>query len=191
MNSSFHRIRLVSGISLTRLTVLIFGATYLIYAISPQGRPSYSDLNHGAEITRVALSVVQEGSFAHPFYSLPTGPTAHTAPVYVLLYACVGKVFGIGWTGARVLWALNIGFLALQLALLPVLSDRLGLGAIPGAIAAIFGAVVQPYRVLVEWESLFTGALLVVLCILTRLTSKRRATGGIPRCSAFSGASRS
>ena len=154
-------------LSLQRIVLLIFAASYFIYAISPQGRPSFSDLTKGAEIPRVALSIVQEGSFAHPFHSLPTGPTAHTAPAYVLLYALIAKVFGIGWTGARVLWALNVGFLALQLALLPVLSDRLGLGVVPGVIAAVFGAVVQPYRVLVEWESLFTGALLVALCVMT------------------------
>ena len=154
-------------VSLQRLCLLIFVLSYFVYAISPQGRPLYSDLKQGAEIAHVGVTLVQEGSFAHPFYSLPTGATAHTAPAYVLLYALVGKVFGIGSTGARVLWAMNVGFLALQLALLPVLSERLGLGVIPGAIAAVFGAVVQPYRVLPQWESLFTGALLVVLCLMT------------------------
>ena len=35
-----------------------------------------------------------------------------------------------------VLWALNIGFLALQLALLPILSIRLRIGILPGLLAA-------------------------------------------------------
>lgn len=152
---------------LSWLALLIFAVSFLVYAISPQGRPRFSDLAKGAEISRVALSVARDGSFANPFYPLPTGYTAHTAPVYVLLYAGVAKVFGIGWLGSRVLWALNIGFLALQLALLPVLSDRLGLGAAPGAMAAALGVIVQPYRVLPEWDSLFTGGLLIVLCIMT------------------------
>ena len=156
-----------AGLSTRRLTVLLFFGIGLLYAVSPQGRPSFSDMTKGAEISRVAVTLAQEGSFAHPFYPLPTGPTAHTAPAYVFLYAAVAKLFGIGWMGARVLWALNIGFLALQLALLPLLSQRLGLGAFPGVIAALLGAVVQPYRVLVEFESLFTGALLVVLCVMT------------------------
>lgn len=155
------------GLSLTHLTILIFVAISLIYAASPHGRPAFFDLRHGAEITRVALNLVQEGGFAHPYYALPTGPTAHTAPAYVLLFALVAKLFGIGSTGAMVLWALNIGFLALQLALLPMLSNRLGLGVAPGVLAAAFGVVVQPYRVLLEWESLFTGALLVALCVVT------------------------
>lgn len=154
-------------LSLTQRTILIFAASFLIYAASPQGRPTYFDLHHGAEITRVALTLAKQGDFAHPFFSLPTGPTAHTAPGYVFLYALVAKLFGIGLAGATVLWALNLSFLALQLALLPLLSSRLGLGGVPGVVAAVFGIVVQPYHVLLEWEALLTGALLVVLCILT------------------------
>lgn len=159
--------KIARDISLTRLTIFIFIASFLIYAVSPQGRPLFLDLIHGAEITRVALTLVKQGDFAHPFFALPTGPTAHTAPGYVFLYALVAKLFGIGATGATVLWALNVGFLALQLALLPMLSSRLGLGVAPGVLAAAFGVIVQPYRVMMEWEALFTGALLVVLCLLT------------------------
>ncbi len=153
--------------SLTRLTLVLFICCALVYAVSPQGRPAFYDLKHGGEITRVAMTAAIEGSFAHPYQPLPTGPTAHAAPGYVLIYALVMKLFGLGWNGAMVLWALNVCFLALQLALLPLLSKRLGLGIYPGIIAAAFGIVVQPYRVLPEWESLFAGLLLVVLCILT------------------------
>ena len=155
------------GLSLTGLSILTFAVSFLVYAVSPQGRPTFFDLRHGAEITRVALTLAKQGDFAHPFFALPTGPTAHTAPAYVFLYALVAKLFGIGLAGAIVLWALNLGFLSLQLALLPVLSSRLGLGVAPGLLAAAFGIVVQPYHVLLEWEALLSGALLVVLCVLT------------------------
>jgi hypothetical protein len=154
-------------LSLRRLATVIFVAACLGYAFSPAGKPLHSDLTAGAEISHVAMTLVEEGSFAHPFHSLPTGPTAHTAPAYVLLYAAVGKLFGTGWMGARVLWALNLVFLALQLALLPVLSERMGLGAILGALAAVLGIVVQPYRVLPEWESLLASLLFVILCLVT------------------------
>ena len=153
--------------STTRVAIILFILIAPIYAFSPQGRPAYHDLTQGAEITRVALSLVTTGNFADPFHSLPTGPTAHVAPAYVFLYALVAKLFGIGAAGAFALWSLNIGFLSLQLALLPVLSERLGLGILPGVLAAVFGTIVQPYRVLPEWESLFTGALLVTLAVLT------------------------
>ena len=165
-------------LSLTHITVLVFAASSLIYALSPQGRPEFFDLRHGAEETRIALTLARQGDFAHPYFALPTGPTAHAAPAYVLLYALVAKLLGIGLAGATVLWALNVGFLALQLALLPALSSRLGLGIGPGLLAAAFGVVVQPYRVLLEWEALLTGALLVILCVVTIAYFKARQDWG-------------
>ena len=158
--------RIDLGISATRLTAFLFAACALVYAISPQGKLQ-PDLLQWGEVTRVALNVAQRGTFGDPFQSLPTGPTAHTAPAYVLLFAAVAKLFGTGRAGAIVLWALNIGFLALQLALLPILSECLGLGVQPGILAALLAVLIQPYRVLIQWESIFTGALLVALCILT------------------------
>ena len=155
------------GQDLTRLCLLIFFLSYLIYVISPQGQPAFLNLPHSGEVVRVALSVAHRGTFADPYHSLATGYTAHTAPVYVLFFAAIAKLFGEGFTGAMVLWGINIGFLALQLALLPVLSKRLGLGAGPGVLAAVFGMVFQPYRILPEWESLMVGALMILLCVLT------------------------
>jgi len=159
--------RFCRSLSVTQLAIIIFILGASIYALSPQGRPAFYDLTHGGEMTRVALSLAQRGTYADPYQALPTGPTAHTAPAYVFLYALIMKLFGIGAAGAITLWLLNIGFLALQLALLPVLSKRLGLGVLPGVLAAAFGIVFQPYRVLPEWESLFTGALMVSLAALT------------------------
>ena len=153
--------------SLRGLSTAIFLVACLVYSLSPQGRPRFSDLAKGAELSRVAMSVARDGTFANPFYPLPTGYTAHAAPAYVFLYAGVARVFGVGLAGSRALWALNVAFLGLQLALMPLLSERLGLGAVPGVIAAGLALIVQPYRVLQEWESLFTGALLIVLCLVT------------------------
>ena len=117
----------------------------------------------------VSLNLDRTGTFANPYYYywIPTGPTAHTAPVYVLLHAFTANTFGVGLEGSRVLWALNVGFLSLQLALLPALAVELGLSAATGVLAAVLGIVVQPYRVQVEWEAILTGALVVVLLVLT------------------------
>jgi hypothetical protein len=153
--------------SIPWIASLIFVLSCLVYWLSPQSKPLYTNLIEGAEMAHVGISLAQHGTFSDPFYARPTGPTAHTPPLYVLLYSAVAKEFGVGMTGVWILTALNIGFVALQLALLPVLSDRLGLGSLSGALAAIFGLLIQPYRVLVGWESLLMGALLVGLCILT------------------------
>jgi hypothetical protein len=159
--------RLSRTLTLTQLTLIVFTLIFVIYAFSPQGSPAFSSLPRAGEVVRVGLNVAHTGAFANPFYPLPTGPTAHNAPGYVLLFALVTKVFGEGLAGAIAIWSLNVGFLALQLALLPLLSQRLGLGVLPGLLAAAFGAIFQPYRVLPEWESLLTGALIVSLAVLT------------------------
>lgn len=152
---------------LTRICLLIFVLSYLCYVFSPQGLPAFFDLHQGGEVMRVALAVADKGAFADPYQSLPTGYTAHTAPAYVLFFAAIARLFGEGFTGAMVLWGMNLVFLSLQLALLPALSKELGLGIGPGVLAAVFGMVFQPYHVLPEWESLMVGALLVLLCVLT------------------------
>lgn len=162
-----HLRRFTSTLTLTHLTLITFTAIFVTYAFSSQGSPAFSSVPQAGEVVRVALSVARTGAYANPFYALPTGPTAHNAPGYVFLFAAVVKIFGEGLAGAISLWALNVGFLALQLALLPVLSERLGLGILPGLLAAACGAIFQPYRVLPEWESLLTGVLLVVLAVLT------------------------
>jgi hypothetical protein len=162
-----HFRRITGALTLTHITFIAFTAIFVAYAFSPQGSPAFSTVPQAGEVVRVALSLARTGAYANPFYALPTGPTAHNAPGYVFLFALVVKIFGEGLPGAITLWALNVGFLALQLALLPVLSERLGLGVLPGLLAAACGAIFQPYRVLPEWESLFTGVLIVVLAVLT------------------------
>src|SRR5712692_10139360 len=104
--------------STTHLAIFIFCLSFLIYAFAPQGSPMTLELGQAGEIARVAVSVAQRGTFANPFAALPTGPTAHVAPTYVFVYASVAKLFGVGRAGAFALWFLNVGFLALQFALL-------------------------------------------------------------------------
>src|SRR6202035_2764638 len=75
--------------STAQLGLLIFCASFLIYMVSPQGHPSFTDLKHGAEVMRISLSLARTGDFSDPFFSLPTGPTAHAAPPYVFVYAAI------------------------------------------------------------------------------------------------------
>ena len=157
----------IRALSTTHIALIIFSLSFAIYAFSPQGSPTAYNLQQAGEVARVSISVAERGTFTDPFYSLPTGFTAHVAPAYVFVYATVAKLFGEGPAGAITLRLLNIGFLAFQMALLPMLSEDLGLGIMPGICAAALGVIVQPYRVLPVWESLFTGALIVLLCVLT------------------------
>src|ERR1700680_4989307 len=117
--------RMGRSLSTTHLAIIIFGLSFLIYAFSPQGSPASYELVQAGEVARGSIIVAQRGAFGDPYSSLPTGFTAHVAPGYVFLYAAFAKLFGVGTAGAITLWSLNVGFLALQFGLLPVLSDRL------------------------------------------------------------------
>ena len=161
--------RAFDNLSTAHIGIFIFILSFMIYAFSPQGGATTHNLNQAGEVARVAESLAERGTFADPYSSLPTGFTAHVAPAYVFVYAAIAKAFGMGRAGAFALWSLNIGFLALQFALLPVLSQRLRLGVLPGVLAAALGVIVQPYRVLPLWEPLFTGTLMILLCVLTLL----------------------
>src|SRR3989304_5861832 len=87
------------------IAIILFAVSYFIYGVSAQGSPVFFDLPHGGEIVRVALTLAHLGTFADPYYALPTGSTAHTAPAYGSLFAFVAKVFGEGFAGATFLKA--------------------------------------------------------------------------------------
>src|SRR5260370_38936332 len=131
--------RMGRSLSTTHLAILIFALSFLIYPFSPQGSPTIYNLAQPGEVARVSRSVAERGTFGDPFSAIPTGFTAHVAPAYVFVYAAVAKLFGMGRVGAITLWSLNVGFLALQFPLLPVLSELLGVGALLSVLARVFG----------------------------------------------------
>jgi len=165
--STSHWRQTLREMSLLHTSIIVFALSFLIYAFSPQGAPLVWDFPHGGEMVRIARTLAATGAYANPYSSAPTGLSAHAAPGYVFFYAAILKLLGGGFAGQETIWAFNLGFLALQLALLPALAEELGLGLSTGIVAAAFGAILQPYRILPEWESMVTGLLLVGLCLLT------------------------
>jgi len=167
--------------SLAKICIVIFAVSFLLFAISPEGRLQDLSVPFGGESVRVARSLAANGAFANPFAMMKTGETAHVAPVYPALYAVVLRLMGDGYTALLVLWALNIGFLALQMALLPWLSVRLHLGLFSGVLAAALGSVSLHVAVDTHWECFLTGALLLGAFLLTdeRLSLGKAALAGI------------
>ena len=113
----------------------LFASTLLLY------RPRYGAQAEvhlrGYELFAVAESLVQHHAFADPFLPLPTGPTAHVGPVYPAYLALVFLLFGHGPAAVGVLlWGASLLF-ALQMAILPALTQKLHLGFWTGVIAAI------------------------------------------------------
>lgn len=160
--------------------LVIFAVAVVIHAPSfdPAGRLT----GRGYETFQVALSIAQSGEFANPFASLPTGATAHLAPLFPAFLAAIIRVVGAGATGWYVVqWAAVIA-LALQLSLLPLLARGLRLNPGSGEIAALafLAAAVKPHP---QWEAAY-GALATVM--LTLILA-RMAEGWTWRSAAGSG----
>jgi hypothetical protein len=153
--------------TLAHWCVIVFAVSFLILAVLPETRLNDSDVPNGAETVRVARSLASSGTFADPFPLMPTGTTAHVAPVYPFLYSLVIRMFGTGYTALRIVWTINLAFFALQMALLPVLSYRLHLGVLAGIVAAALGTFSLYAPIDTRWESFFAGTLLLVACLLS------------------------
>src|ERR1700722_20339380 len=83
--------------SLLKICVIVFAVSFLLFAISPEGRLEDLSVPFGGESVRVARSLATHGTFADPFAVLKTGETAHVAPVYPVLYAGVLRFLGDGY----------------------------------------------------------------------------------------------
>jgi hypothetical protein len=120
-----------------------------------------------AEMEKIGRSLAENGTFANPF-KVPTGPTAHHAPIYPVLLSFIFRAFGYGTAAAYAIAVMNIFFAALHYALMPVLTDVAKIRRVVGVTAGLFGALV-PYRILKEirWETTLSALVVVVLIILT------------------------
>lgn len=135
------------------------------------------------EPVSIAISLAVRGAFADPFADAPTGPTAHTAPLYPLMMAPLIRVFGTGWAGSFAISILACAGASLAFALLPELSLALGLGAAPGLAGGLAGEIV----ILTFWaqtkgafETSYTALCLVGLGILMGRCVSRREYGTWP-----------
>ena len=90
----------------------------------------------GFEVTNVARHLAVSGELSDPF-SIPTGSTAHVAPVYTAVMALVFKIFGYTYSAALVMAVFNAALLATVSALLPVLSQRVFAHPAPGIAGGI------------------------------------------------------
>src|SRR5229473_5202621 len=162
---------------LPAVCILLGCLSFIGYVLSTRSILDWMAIPFANETLHVARSLATDGRFADPFgwVQVRTGYTAHVAPVYPLLVALVFREFGNAFEILTVLWVANIVFLSVQMALLPYLSDRMGLGVSPGLVAAVVGIFSLPYAVDFEWESLLAGMELTLLCLL--IVESLRTTG--------------
>ncbi len=137
----------------------------------------------GAEMWKLAKNIASQGSFANPFGTLATGPTANNPPLYPLILAGLMKVFRVPALiyVASVLCAIIAN--AFTAALLPRASMIFFGDSIPGVFGALLwlGAM----QSIPGWDTNFTVAGILLYCILTapgaqaeRNTMSRAVLGG-------------
>ena len=127
-----------------------------------------------SEIHHIAVSIAQHNVFGDP-YTEPTGPTAHSSPVYPGLKGEIYRLLGIGGAGQVTADLMSLAFASAEYALLPILGSVFGLPMIVGLCAGIAGALlpVQFITELRSYESL-SAFLFVAATIATYGTWRDR-----------------
>lgn len=123
----------------------------------------YEDLAR-YEMERAAISLAQTGVLGNP-YAIPTGPTAHVAPLYAILLAGIFFIFGTGLHGEIVKVCVSTLLSVAPYALFPRLANSLGVGIRLGFWSGLSAALI-PLKpgsdLLGDWEAPAAAALLVV-----------------------------
>lgn len=160
--------------------LLSFAVRAVLLALWVDNHPDFYRL--GGEIGKVALSILRTGQFADP-YMIPTGPTAHPAPLTPALLALIYHAFGITAAAGYVRALVGICSHSALYALMPWFARSLGLGARAGVFAGLACALV-PFQGLGEAIGLgatahaeFAFAFLTV-AFLRRWTARRLTVAG-------------
>lgn len=118
-----------------------------------------------AEAIHLGRSLAFRGEFANPFRLLQTGPSAHSSPAFPAFLALIIRIFGTGAKGNYAFQFAAAGALAAELALLPILTETMGLGLCPGIFACAIG-LLPPLLTFPDWEASYAGLLIVLVTIL-------------------------
>jgi len=164
------------GLAPWRLAVLVFAIAFAVRVTGVIGSHQYHNLER-YELERTAISLAQTGVYGNP-YALPTGPSAHVSPGYVLILAAVFKIFGTSTTGELAKQILASAVTALQAALIPLVARPLRLDIRAGLLAATFCAVFPlkfGTETMGDWETPYTAiALMMVSVLMARIYRSSR-----------------
>jgi hypothetical protein len=117
------------------------------------------------EAIHLARSLALDHQFANPFRLVATGPSAYLSPAFPAFLALLLRIFG---TGAKAIFAFRFtaaAATAAELALLPVLTELMGLGLSSGLVACAIG-LLPPILTFPQWEMSYAGLLIVIGTIL-------------------------
>ncbi|QOY85497.1 hypothetical protein [Paludibaculum fermentans] len=123
-----------------------------------------TSMGQGFEPLAVARSLAAGQGFSNPYQVLPTGPTAHCAPLYPWLVAGGIRLFGNEVRLTIPLALFHVFLHGLQFALLPLVSLRLLGDRRPGYVAA--GLLVVPLFPLAVQIETILQTVTILVCLL-------------------------
>jgi 4-amino-4-deoxy-L-arabinose transferase-like glycosyltransferase len=124
----------------------------------------------------VAMSLIENGEFGG-FYKLPTGSTAHVAPIVPGLIAGIWWLLGTTLTGGYASRLVVIAGYSAMYGMIPWVGGRVGIGRQAGMVAGLAGAVIPDQSE--HGHELAAIALgLMMVAMLRRWTSARSSPVG-------------
>jgi hypothetical protein len=145
------------------LTALVFVVAIYIYRPVPS---ALGPCNIGYESLNLSCSLASTGTFSSPFGVLPTGPSAHLAPLFPWVVASLIRHFGDKPAASDMLEWMAALALAFQLSLWPWVALRLGMGFASGLIAAALW-LPMGFDLFPEWEAIYVPLLILILVLFT------------------------
>lgn len=135
----------------------------------------------GWETVAIARNLALGNGFSSPYASLPTGPTAHLAPLFPAMLAGLIRVFGdtpLFALAAVILYALGYG---LYCALFVPLSNLLFDDRAPGLVVGAFSAVIPTIRPMAQWDTIYAAAGSQLFCLASArlFRANRGAAAGL------------
>jgi hypothetical protein len=129
------------------------------------------------EAVHLAHSFAWRGEIADPFRSGPTGPSAHVSPGYPVFAGTLLRWTGESGEGDRTLRRAAWVATAIQISILPFVTIALGIGVLPGVLAALCW-IVADFPTYPDWEVSYASLLTVLATIVFLRIIKNPTTGG-------------
>ena len=125
----------------------------------------------GFETLAIARNLAWYGRFANPYYVLPTGLSAHCAPLYPALMALVFWALGnITGTGAIIFFSMAMH--GANAALMPSVSGLFFGDRRPGIWAGAMAALLPLYYVLPQFDMIYFSAGAMLFCLAAHRLSR-------------------
>ncbi|HJZ99503.1 MAG TPA: hypothetical protein VKE70_23495, partial [Candidatus Solibacter sp.] len=141
----------------------------------------------GYEILNVARTLAETGTFGNPYTALPTGPTAHVAPIYPMFLALLIKLFGYATIFVVLTSGLVLVMHGLHAMLMPRVSALFFGHTGPGYWAAILSILLPLFPFLPQFELMYDAVGLMLFCLAAARYARPPSTRRALAIGAFAG----